>query len=101
MIKPLGNRILISPIVEERSSVLWTPEQLSRWGNGLLATKGVVLAVGPDVEDVNVGERVHFSDSCGKACADGILIHEDDVAFVYEDESIKIEWIGAQEVACE
>lgn len=101
MIKPLANRILISPIVEARSDVLWTPEQLSRWGNGLLATKGTVLALGPDVFDVSVGEVVHFSDSCGKPCADGILIREDDVMFAECGESIKAEWVGATEVACE
>lgn len=100
MIQPLGNRILVSPIVEARSDVIWTPEQLSRWGNGLLAVKGTVLAVGPDVDGVAVGEKVHFSDSCGKPCDDGIVIREDDVAFVYEDD-IKIEWVGATEVSCD
>lgn len=100
MIKPLANRLLISPIVESRSDVIWTPEQLSRWGNGLLATKGTVLALGPDVQDVAVGEVVHFSDSCGKPCEDGILIREDDVMFV-EEEPIKAEWLGAVEVADE
>jgi co-chaperonin GroES (HSP10) len=97
MIKPLGNRILITPIVENRSEVLWTPAQLSRWGNGLLATKGVVMEIGPDVLDVKVGEKVHFSDSCGKPCAEGIIIREDDIAFAYEDD-FKIEWVGATEV---
>lgn len=99
MIRPLGNRILVSPIVEARSDVIWTPEQLSRWGNGLLATKGTVLAVGPDVdpEAIKVLEIVHFSDSCGKPCADGILIREDDVMFV-EEVPVKVEWLGAEEV---
>lgn len=100
MIKPLANRLLIAPIVESRSDVIWTPEQLSRWGNGLLATKGTVLALGPDVQDVAVGEVVHFSDSCGKPCEDGILIREDDVMFV-EEAPVKAEWLGAVEVADE
>lgn len=98
--RPLANRILIAPIVEARSDVIWTPDQLSRWGNGLLATKGSVLAIGPDVEEVAVGEVVHFSDSCGKPCPDGILIREDDVMFV-EEEPVKAEWIGAMEVPVE
>lgn len=102
MIKPLANRLLVAPIVESRSDVLWTPEQLSRWGNGLLATKGRVLEIGPDAYQVKVGEVVHFSDSCGKPCADGILIREDDVMFVDEEpETIKAEWIGAVEVPVE
>lgn len=102
MIKPLANRILVSPIVESRSDVIWTPEQLSRWGNGLLATKGRVLELGPEVYEVKVGEVVHFSDSCGKPCADGVLIREDDVMFVDDEpETIKAEWIGATEVEVE
>lgn len=101
MIQPLANRLLISPIVEARSGVIWTPEQLSRWGNGLLATKGTVLAIGPGVHEVAVGEVVHFSDSCGKPCTEGILIREDDVMFVEAGEPIKAEWIGAAEVPCE
>lgn len=100
MIKPLANRILIAPIVESRSDVIWTPEQLSRWGNGLLATKGRVLELGPEVYEVKVGEVVHFSDSCGKPCAEGILIREDDVMFV-EEEPVKAEWVGAMEVPVE
>lgn len=88
--------------MEARSDVIWTPEQLSRWGNGLLATKGRVVSLGPecDPEAVHVGEIVHFSDSCGKPCPEGILIREDDVMFV-EDEPVKAEWIGAVEVADE
>jgi hypothetical protein len=102
LIRPLGNRILVSPIVESRSDVIWTPEQLSRWGNGLLATKGTVLALGPEVDPdaIKVGEVAHFSDSCGKPCADGILIREDDVMFVC-DASVKAEWVGAVEVSCD
>jgi len=65
-----------------------------------LATKGRVLDLGPDVYEVKVGEVVHFSDSCGKPCAEGILIREDDVMFI-EDEPVKAEWIGAMEVAVE
>lgn len=80
-----------------RSDVIWTPEQLSRWGNGLLATSGTVLALGPEVDGIEVGEVVHFSDSCGKPCADGILIREDDVMFVC-DADVKAEWLGAKEV---
>ncbi len=102
MIQPLANRLLIAPIVESRSDVIWTPEQLSRWGNGLLATKGRVLEIGPEVYEVKVGEVVHFSDSCGKPCAEGILIREDDVMFVDDEPgTIKAEWIGATEVEVE
>jgi len=100
VIRPLGNRILISPIIDTRSDVIWTPEVMSRWGNGLLATKGTVLAIGPEVDAVALGEIVHFSDSCGKPCEDGVLIREDDVMFV-EEAPVKTEWVGAVEVADE
>ena len=101
MIRPLQNRLLILPIVGKRS-FLWTPEQVSRWGNGLLATRGEVIAIGPLVDSVKVGEVVDFSDSCGKAAAENgvkyLIIREDDVMFV-EDELIQsTEWVGATEV---
>ena len=104
MIKPLQNRLLISPLIAGRSSFLWTPEQKSRWGNGLLATRGIVMALGPlvDTEAVKVGDVVSFSDSCGKACEeDGqkyLLIREDDIAFVEDEPTTSHEWLGAQEI---
>lgn len=76
---------------------------MSRWGNGLLATRGEVIAIGPLVDSVKVGEVVDFSDSCGKLAEQNgvkyLIIREDDVMFI-EDELIQsAEWIGAMEVA--
>lgn len=101
--KPLGNRLSVRPFHEKRSDVLWTPELMSRWGNGAQCTKGEVVALGPDIrEDLSVGDVVHFSDSCGKPAGELLLIREDDVMFVDESETpTKAEWIGAQEVPCE
>ncbi len=94
---PLGNRIAIRPFHEKRSDVLWTPELMSRWGNGIQCTKGEVIALGPDVEEVRKGEIVHFSDSCGKPAGEFLLIREDDVMFVQEGDGA-IEWVGAEEI---
>lgn len=100
--KPLGNRIAVRPFREKRSDILWTPETMSRWGNGVQCTKGEVVALGPDVDhdQLKIGDVVHFSDSCGKPADDLLMIREDDVMFV-EEEPVKAEWIGAQEVPCE
>jgi hypothetical protein len=105
VIRPLQNRLLSRPLIGERS-FLWTPAQVSRWGNGLLATRGEVMALGPlvDADAVRSGDVVNFSDSCGKPCEENgskyLLIREDDIAFV-EIEPLKTEWIGAMEVACD
>lgn len=95
--QPLHNRLAVTPIIEGRSDIIWTPEVMSRWGNGLQATKGRVVAVGPEVDSVQVGELVHFSDSCGKPAGEYLLIREDDVMFV-EDEPCNVAWVGAQEI---
>lgn len=104
MQRPLANRIIVSPVIEPMSDLLWTPEQKSRWSNGLLAVKGRVVAIGPEVDadQLKIGDLVHFSDSCGKEVLDKhIVIREDDVAFVIEDEDTKLEWVGATEVPCD
>lgn len=101
--RPLANRLLVSPVIEPMSDILWTPEQKSRWSKGLLAVKGRVVSIGPDVDadQVKVGDLVHFSDSCSKEVLEKMLvIREDDIAFVMEDDA-KLEWVGATEVACE
>lgn len=109
MIKPLDNRLLVRPIVGIHAQ-FWTPEEKSRWGNGLKACRGEVLAVGPGQwmkdgtrrpVDVRVGEVVHFSDSCGRPYQRGdetlYFIREDDVAFI-EDEPVKAaDFLGARE----
>lgn len=97
---PLGNRIAVRPFHEKRSDILWTPEVMSRWGQGILCTKGEVVACGPSAREVKVGEVVHFSDSCGKPAGDLLMIREDDVMFV-EDEPVRAEWVGASEVPCD
>lgn len=99
-IQPLGNRIAVRPFLEKRSDILWTPELMSRWGNGVQCTKGEVVAMGPEVDQdqLQPGHVVHFSDSCGKPAGDLLMIREDDVMFV-EEEPVKAEWLGATEVA--
>lgn len=101
--RPLANRLLVSPVIEPMSEILWTPEIKNRWSKGLLAVKGRVVSLGPDVDadQVKIGDMVHFSDSCSKEVLDKMLmIREDDIAFVIE-EDVKLEWVGATEVADE
>ena len=105
MIRPLDNRLLVEPVIEQHSQ-FWTPEQRSRWGNGVKATRGRVVAVGPGEwlksgirrpVDVQIGDVVHFSDSCGRQCDDYLMIREDDIAFVEVEPVAHADFIGARE----
>ncbi len=51
-IKPFGNRILVKPV--ERAQVLVGDE-------GTLNEYGEVVAIGKDVKEINVGDKVGFS----------------------------------------
>lgn len=105
MIRPLDNRLLVEPVIEQHGQ-FWTPEQRSRWGNGVKATRGRVVAVGPGEWlkngtrrpiDVQIGDVVHFSDSCGRPCDDYLMIREDDIAFVEVEPVAHADFIGARE----
>jgi len=105
VIRLLDNRLLVRPIYEQHGQ-FWTPEQQSRWGNGTKATRGTVVAVGPGMRmkndahrpiDVQIGDVVHFSDSCGRPFDDHLIIREDDIAFVEDEPIAYAEFIGARE----
>ena len=105
MMQPLDNRLLVEPVIEKHSQ-FWTPEQRSRWGNGVLATRGRVVRLGPGSWlksgvrrpiDVSVGDVVHFSDSCGKPFDGMLIIREDDIAFVEIEPVARTEFIGARD----
>ena len=53
MIKPLGNRIVVKPQVREISKVILV-------NNREPFNEGVVVAIGPDVYDVDVGAFIKF-----------------------------------------
>lgn len=69
-----------------------------------MATRGIVMALGPlvDSDAVKAGDVVSFSDSCGKPCEEAgqkyLLIREDDIAFIEEEPTTSHEWLGAKEI---
>jgi co-chaperonin GroES (HSP10) len=97
---PLFDRIVLEPIYETRSDVVWTPDEISRWQNGKLSISGKVKAIGGDVSGVEIGQIVYHSDSCAKPSVisgDEIrIIREDDVMFI-SDLPVKSLWVGAEE----
>ena len=98
--RPLFGRVALEPIYETRSDVLWTPEELSRWKNGELSISGKVVAIGPEVTGVEVGETVYHSDSCAQPFDingnEIRIINQDDIMFM-TNRPIKSYWLGAQE----
>lgn len=93
MIRPLANRLLIDPILPpQEMGGLWVPPpsttfRYDRPNEAAVAiTRGTVRALGPDVRDVDVGDVVQFSDSCGRPVEhDGhryLFIRMDDVALI-------------------
>lgn len=96
MIKPLDNRLVVEPIVRDRSTLLWVPQETSTktwrgFGEQPAVTVGRVVAVGPGKYqrgkrrpvEARVGDVVHFSDSCYRPFRDGDkeygFIREDDI----------------------
>jgi co-chaperonin GroES (HSP10) len=94
MINITSNRVMLQPIVEERRSpgglLVLVPEKTTfthgKWKEELSQTKGEVIAIGPKVTDVKVGDIVRHSDSCGHLLmVDGVerrFIRDDDVAAI-------------------
>lgn len=87
MITPLSDRLAIEPLFEERSSVLWTPEESSRWGNGRRCTRGRVLALGKSAGFAKVGDIVHFSDSCMRP----FKVEDQTMALIRTDDIVGVE----------
>lgn len=57
--KPTGNKILVEPIKEpETSSGIFIPESARQNQRHM---RGIVLAVGPKVEDIKVDDRVLYA----------------------------------------
>jgi co-chaperonin GroES (HSP10) len=95
LIRPLHDRILIDPILPPSASAggLWVPPDSTTFRYdrpnevATAITRGRVVAKAPGVE-VDVGEVVQFSDSCGRPVEhDGhryLFIREDDVALIEE-----------------
>lgn len=83
-IRPLGNRVLIErDRPKSESEAVITPDAYQK-----APLQGVVLAVGPEVRDVIVGNRVLFPRHAGtEVQLDGVkvlIMPEDDVQAVLE-----------------
>lgn len=87
MIRPTFNRIVIKPIFDQASAVLWTPEEESRWGNGRRCTRGEVVATGPLATFARIGDIVHFSDSCLRP----FEVEGEQVAIIRDDDIVGAE----------
>lgn len=72
LIKPFGNRILIKPV--ERTQVLVADD-------GTLNEYGEVIAVGPQVGQIKVGDKVGFS----VFGVEKLVIEEEKYYFIQED----------------
>lgn len=84
-IKPTGIRLLVAPIVEKHKGLIHIPEaHIER------ATCGEVVAVGPKVEHVVIGDRVLFNRYAGTPIeSDGrrlIIMTTDDIVAVANPE---------------
>ena len=93
MIRPLANRLLIDPIEPETErNGLWVPPETTTFrydkpnAAAVAITRGVVKAKGPEARDVEVGDVVQFSDSCGRPIEHNghrfLFIRTDDVALI-------------------
>ena len=93
MIRPLADRLLIDPILPEtEKNGLWVPPETTTFRYdrpneaAVAITRGVVKAKGPEARDVEIGDVVQFSDSCGRPIEhDGhryLFIRTDDVALI-------------------
>jgi len=93
LIRPLADRLLIDPILPEtEKNGLWVPPETTTFRYdrpneaAVAITRGVVKAKGPEARDVEVGDVVQFSDSCGRPIEhDGhrfLFIRTDDVALI-------------------
>ena len=81
-IRPLGDRLLVRrDDGADRIGSIIVPDTAKRAHDA-----GEVLAVGPDVEDVSAGERIHFQKYAGAPVDGGLLIMSLDEVLAVEVE---------------
>ncbi len=92
------NKLVLEPVAEILSNLIHVPEKDSRWKNGTLSICGRVVAIGPKVQDVQIGDYAYHSDSCYAPINGGKfnVIRQNDIMFTTE-ELISVSWIGAEE----
>lgn len=86
MIKPLGTRVIVELI--EKETVTAGGIVLTRTDSDEV-TRGIVLAVGPEVVDVSVGDVILANWNKGQKMKvedfDAYVVKEEDVVLVFED----------------
>lgn len=90
MIQPLANRVALRPIVETPMSpggLQLIPADTTfthdpKWMREIAQTKGVVIAIGPRVTEVKVGDVVRHSDSCGHL----LMVEGEERRFIRDDD---------------
>lgn len=99
MIAATENKIVLEPVREMPSEAILVPVRGTRYRNGKLSICGRVVAVGPKVQGVGIGEYAYHSDSCYQPIQEGALnvIRQDDIMFL-SHELLPAQWLGAEEV---
>lgn len=80
--RPFGNRVFIQrdEVKEERRGLIWVPDKARA-----KPQEGTVIAIGPDVTTVQVGDRVIFGRySVLDVAPHGLVIREPDLIAVIE-----------------
>jgi chaperonin GroES len=85
-IRPLSTKIVVQLIEKEKTSpggIILTKADASE------VNKGLVLAIGPDVEDIEVGDIILPNWNAARKTTtddeDVYIVQEDDVVLVFED----------------
>ena len=85
-IRPLSTKIVVQLIEKEKTSpggIILTKADASE------VNKGLVLAIGPDVEDIQVGDIILPNWNAARKTTtedeDVYIVQEDDVVLVFED----------------
>ncbi len=61
--------------------VIFKPDSLKVKPN----TEGTVMAIGPKVNTVSIGQRVLYGKFSAQELEDSVLVHEDDIIAIMED----------------
>jgi hypothetical protein len=94
------NKLILEPVLERPSAIIEAVPTATRWKNGNMSICGRVVAMGPKVKDVAIGEYAYHSDSCYVPVNEGQynVIRVDDIMFLSK-EPIPVQWLGAEEIS--
>ena len=81
IMRPLHNKVLIERIAAERLSAGGIVLQSSEGPD-----KAKVIAVGPDVEEVSIGDVILLNWNAAQKTGDNYIVPEDHIILVFEEE---------------